>query len=519
MPLDGQQQIYGAQHPPNLKIIKELKANPTSNTTTYTSNNQPGTVVKAFRDFEKKTIDAWDIDDDESYSYNLADPFPISIADSEEVAKKIIKNHKETQEKMQSSPTLVKQVVKSYSGPGKALRQDVGDNSPVTAITKTFKSASISSSDVPVKHRDPSPSLQSNNQTQTSEKKEAPSVRYQGFVSRDTEEDVSRIEKFQQILDSSPINLSELEKISWKGIPKMYRAVCWKLLSDYLPLKKELQEKTIEQKRNAYWESVTECYSPNFLDLNHETLRQILNDIPRMNPLIPIFQNDIVQNIFQRVLYVWAVRHPGSGYVQGINDLLTPFFVVFLTEYIDIQNYIEIHIKDIEKLSQEVLQQLEADCYWCMAKLLDRIQENYIFSQPGIQKKIIALEELMKRIDRTLHQHLKKNNIEFIQFAFRWMNNLLMREIPLACTIRLWDTYHAEPFGFSDFHLYVCAAFLCRYSKNLIEEKDFQGLMLLLQSLPTRNLKASDITLLTAEAYKLQVMFANSPNHMSTNNL
>lgn len=37
--------------------------------------------------------------------------------------------------------------------------------------------------------------------------------------------------------------------------------------------------------------------------------------------------------------------------------------------------------------------------------------------------------------------------------------------------------------------------------------------MLLLQSLPTRNLKACDVTLLTAEAYKLQVMFANSPNH------
>ena len=55
-----------------------------------------------------------------------------------------------------------------------------------------------------------------------------------------------------------------------------------------------------------------------------------------MNPLIPIFQKKIVQNIFQRVLYVWAVRHPASGYVQGINDLLTPFFTVFLTEYNDI---------------------------------------------------------------------------------------------------------------------------------------------------------------------------------------
>lgn len=67
----------------------------------------------------------------------------------------------------------------------------------------------------------------------------------------------------------------------------------------------------------------------------------------------------------------------------------------------------------------------------------------------------------------------------------------------------------AEPFGFSDFHLYVCAAFLLRFSKNLTDEKDFQGLMLLLQNLPTRNLKANDVTLLTAEAYKLQVFYTS----------
>lgn len=36
----------------------------------------------------------------------------------------------------------------------------------------------------------------------------------------------------------------------------------------------------------------------------------------------------------ERVLYVWAIRHPASGYVQGINDLVTPFFEVFLSAYI-----------------------------------------------------------------------------------------------------------------------------------------------------------------------------------------
>lgn len=35
-----------------------------------------------------------------------------------------------------------------------------------------------------------------------------------------------------------------------------------------------------------------------------------------------------------RVLYIWALHHPASGYVQGINDLLTPFIAVFLSEYV-----------------------------------------------------------------------------------------------------------------------------------------------------------------------------------------
>lgn len=44
--------------------------------------------------------------------------------------------------------------------------------------------------------------------------------------------------------------------------------------------------------------------------------------------------NDIFQEMFERILYIWAMRHPASGYVQGINDLVTPFFVVFLQDLI-----------------------------------------------------------------------------------------------------------------------------------------------------------------------------------------
>ncbi|KAI2665265.1 TBC1 domain family member 22B [Labeo rohita] len=45
---------------------------------------------------------------------------------------------------------------------------------------------------------------------------------------------------------------------------------------------------------------------------------------------------------------------------------------------------------------------------------------------------------------KTVHRHMQQYEVEYLQFAFRWMNNLLMRELPLRCTIRLWDTYQVK---------------------------------------------------------------------------
>uniref|UniRef100_A0A9J7XFW2 TBC1 domain family, member 22B n=1 Tax=Cyprinus carpio carpio TaxID=630221 RepID=A0A9J7XFW2_CYPCA len=139
--------------------------------------------------------------------------------------------------------------------------------------------------------------------------------------------------------------------------------------------------------------------------------------------------------------------------------------------------------------------------------------DNYTFAQPGIQIKVKALEELVSRIDEDVHVHFQKCEVEYLQFAFRWMNNLLMRELPLRCTIRLWDTYQAESEGFSHFHLYVCAAFLIKWRKEILSMLDFQSLLMLLQNLPTIHWGNEEVGLLLAEAYRLKYMFADAPSH------
>jgi TBC1 domain family member 2 len=71
----------------------------------------------------------------------------------------------------------------------------------------------------------------------------------------------------------------------------------------------------------------------------------------------------------------------------------------------------------------------------------------------------------------------------------------------------------AEEQGFSEFHLYVCAAFLVKWSGKLLK-MDFQEIMMFLQALPTQNWTEKDIELLLSEAYIWQSLFKNSAAHL-----
>lgn len=298
---------------------------------------------------------------------------------------------------------------------------------------------------------------------------------------------ISRINKFKRILQASSIALSDLRDSCWSGIPQEVRAMSWQLLLGYLPPSGERRIATLERKRKEYLDAVRQAFDRGTSfnspagkgtlggnarrGLDEALWHQISIDVPRTSPHLKLYSYEATQRSLERILYVWAIRHPASGYVQGINDLVTPFWQVFLGSYItdpDIGSGM-----DPGQLPKPVLDAVEADSFWCLTKLLDGIQDNYIFAQPGIVRQVAALRDLTSRIDSGLAKHLESEGVEFMQFSFRWMNCLLMREVPVSNIIRMWDTYMAEEHGFSDFHLYVCAAFLVKWSEQLVK-MDFQ---------------------------------------------
>ncbi|XP_066579959.1 TBC1 domain family member 22A isoform X1 [Amia ocellicauda] len=534
------QHVYGAQHPPFDPLLHANLIKPGNKPQTTPVKPKKATT---FQEFESITSDAWDVGDDDDELLAMAAQ-NLNIEVVMETANKVIENHSKLQEQQKQQEDASEKCEEEEEEAAAEEEEEEEEEEVMSELSfrpepnpysdgrmvKSFSEAHIATSKegafdrVPLQrqqslpHRPVIPMVARMADQNTS-----------GTLAM-TEREASRLDKFKQLLAGPNTDLEELRKLSWSGIPRQVRPITWKLLSGYLPANVERRESTLQRKRQEYFGFIEQYYDSRNDEHHQDTYRQIHIDIPRMspeslilqpkvteihidiprtNPLIPLFQQASVQEIFERILFIWAIRHPASGYVQGINDLVTPFFVVYVFEYIEeeVENF------DVSSLPEEVLRNIEADSFWCMSKLLDGIQDNYTFAQPGIQRKVKALEELVSRIDESVHRHLQHYEVEYLQFAFRWMNNLLMRELPLRCTIRLWDTYQAEPEGFSHFHLYVCAAFLVQWRKEILEEKDFQGLMILLQNLPTMHWGNEEISVLLAEAYRLKYAFADAPNH------
>ncbi|XP_023527117.1 TBC1 domain family member 22B-like [Cucurbita pepo subsp. pepo] len=324
--------------------------------------------------------------------------------------------------------------------------------------------------------------------------------------------DSARVMKFTTLLSGTTIILDKLRELAWSGIPPYMRPNIWRLLLGYAPPNSDRKEGVLRRKRLEYLDSVAQFYDVPDTERSDDEinmLRQIAVDCPRTVPDVAFFQQAQVQKSLERILYTWAIRHPASGYVQGINDLATPFLVVFLSEYLEggVEKW------SISDLSPDKITNIEADCYWCLSKLLDGMQDHYTFAQPGIQRLVFKLKELVRRIDEPVSRHMEEQGLEFLQFAFRWFNCLLIREIPFHLVTRLWDTYLAEGDSLPDFLVYIFASFLLTWSEEL-QKLDFQELVMFLQHVPTQNWTHQELEMVLSRAFMWHSMFNNSPRHL-----
>ncbi|GAB4813408.1 hypothetical protein N2152v2_000454 [Parachlorella kessleri] len=358
----------------------------------------------------------------------------------------------------------------------------------------------------------------------------------------------TRITKFNKILGEQVADLEALRELSWSGIPPHLRSLCWRLLLGYLPPSRDRRQQILARKRQEYRDMVPDYYDIASSSRSSEeelgALRQVAVDVPRTAPGVPFFHQSRLQKSLERILYIWGIRHPASGYVQGINDLVTPFLAVFMSDYYD---YAPMDTWQQDAITDDQMLEVEADSYWCLCKLLDGIQDHYTYAQPGIQRTIFHVKELVRaskryvqspfwlfstlslvrvgfrswlvtgvgcRVEEPLAEHLAAEGLEFIQFAFRWVNCLLLREVPFHLGTRLWDTYLAEGSGLRDFLVYVLASFLTSWGPQLLR-MEFQELIMFLQKPPTAGWSEKDVELVLSRAHMWRASFKDATSHFS----
>jgi hypothetical protein len=325
---------------------------------------------------------------------------------------------------------------------------------------------------------------------------------------------LTRDQKFDFILSAPVVDLDSLRDLSWLGIPIAHRATVWRLFLDYAPVNSTVRESTLQHKREDYFDCVARVYTdgPRRLWTNSQfqMQSQIRRDLPRTHT--PILKNDRVLLLFERVLFVWSVRHPASGYVQGMNDLLQPFFFVFLTPHCGSVEAV-LTLENLDGVSEVALREIEADCFWCFSKLLDGLQDCFTADQPGLYRMLEALSRVVERVDPKLAGWIMTEEIPYQEFAFRWMNCLLVREFPFPLLFRIWDLYISYPARITSTHVYVCAAMLNSLSARLtrLSRMDF---VLEIHKMDPEVWTQDTIEVILAQAYVYEKMFAGAPAHL-----
>lgn len=440
-----------------------------------------------------------------------------------------------------------------------------------------------------------------------------------------------RRQRFEKVFEAEPIDRRALAELTWSGIPEgMRRSEVWQLLLGYRPLAKERCRESLAKKRQEYFALRRSFYddspavaaasaaSPGSQgaesssslatsngggnDADAKLLAQLRKDLRRTSlncsdssPAKSLVKDPRLQVLMERVLFVWAVRQPAIGYVQGFDDMLLVLVVVTLADKAatngrtaeskacngvtsrsssaaaersretdaaavdeakprqetispppaSIRNgssstsspdsagntLDSLGVEFMESLSDEDLLDVEADCYWCAVKILSEIFDHYTQDFPGLQRMGQQLKEVLRRIDGPLLNHLEKHGVDVFQIAFQWMATLMVRDLPIACCIRLWDTLIAESAqasgqhrvglnsesrsaGFEVFLVYFCACFTAYFSAR-IQEMDLEATNRFMRKVPTDNLSEADLEVLLSEAFVLKSLFQHAPQHLN----
>ncbi|XP_071786828.1 TBC1 domain family member 15-like [Asterias amurensis] len=153
------------------------------------------------------------------------------------------------------------------------------------------------------------------------------------------------------------------------------------------------------------------------LESFRKSIRIIDKDVPRTDRDHPHFKGPDNPNLsrLRDILITFAVFHPEVTYAQGMNDVLSRFFVVMDSE---------------------------VESYWCFTIYLETIYKDFL--EDGMLHKLEILQQMVQEIDPLLYEHLAQCDIGDLMFCHRWLLLCFKREFPYEESLMIFEIISSQ---------------------------------------------------------------------------
>uniref|UniRef100_A0A6B2L8H4 Rab-GAP TBC domain-containing protein n=1 Tax=Arcella intermedia TaxID=1963864 RepID=A0A6B2L8H4_9EUKA len=241
------------------------------------------------------------------------------------------------------------------------------------------------------------------------------------------------------------------KRIFYGGVEDSIRIEVWKFLLGYYTWEStETERKLIrEQKHQNYdivrnqWQSIIPDQEKNFSKFRNRRSK-IERDVVRTDRSDPNFESLESQYIIwlRKILITYCFFNWDIGYVQGMNDLVAVILVI---------------------------QNDEADGFWCFKGMMDKFGKHFSKDQNGILTQLEKLRKLMSFLDPQFYKYLGDIDALKFFFVYRWILIVFRREFSLEQVKILWEAILTDYYH-KDFMLFFATAILMKEKERIISE-------------------------------------------------
>lgn len=306
--------------------------------------------------------------------------------------------------------------------------------------------------------------------------------------------------------DSTPSNTiskHEIAKITQSGLENNYdRVYSWLILFDIYPSNSvewpskvysinEEYFRYVDQFGLREWPSTAvpkQCERSDFPVDDTETMRIIHTDVLRTNRILfflpavrapPTDGSDSDDVLFhfqehlrriERVLYVCSQLSSDTGYLQGYNELVSPFYVL-LAKTLDLWN--------------DNLDFAESLCYALFSNLMKKSDTKQFFTQnksSQCESRIARFVELEGKHVPAAAEVISSLKIHPTFFCMRWFSLLFSQEYDLPDLMLVWDCLFSHIDEITEYSYYIGLGQL-KVVEHKLDKSDYGATLSNLQNL------------------------------------